>query len=532
MASFLSHSGSKQTMAVGVQSLSSTINGPKERRTVMLIGETGCGKSTLINCMASYFLGGTVDRPRIVIPNKVYRRTTESGYAAHSEANIDDPTVSQTRKCAMYEFEKDNVIYRFIDTPGLSDFAITGGRYGDDEVVNAILTAAGQAGELQAIILIINGSVPKLTVNLGSALRRIAASYPDVLLKNMIAVFSNSYFRIPNFDISLLPNKPKFHFTMNNAAFSSRPSDWDAEEAKMQIMYWEKGFRRIDEMIRVIDQLPAQQTQTCSEIVVNRSKIQDSVYQVVMEIDKQQRLLLQMQELRQKLGILQQKQKHIHMDATRSARDQTYLEAQDRLVAEANEAATREDSGQLRSYVRELKDAVYAASPEFTTEDIDQIIRLAQRWKEYRSRIESRGSRLSWPQQGREGRDKKTKNTPISSAEQKLTEIRDEMSEIEAQLATMEEQQREASERISKGQAMVDRVCQELKATCRDFNFTAELAKAREELREVLQHLQTAEGRRKVEDYLDSLRQLGDNLNQQSTITGKRTGIYSKKLFS
>jgi len=515
----------------GAQSLSAVANVPRELRTALLVGETGCGKSTLVNSLANYFLAGTLDRPKIVIPNKVYRQPTERGFANHSEANIDDPTVSQTKKCAMYEFVKDNVVYRFIDTPGLSDFAITGTHYGDDETVNAILTAAGQAGELQAIILIINGSVPKLTVNLKSALRRIASSYPDVLLRNMLAVFTNSDFRNPNFDVKLLPNKPMHHFTMNNAAFSSRLREWDQEELKMQRLYWEKGMRKIDEMVSVINRLPAQQTQACSEIVGNRSKIQSTVHRVITEIDRQQLFMQQMREIQQQINVLQQKQQHIQLNANRSTRDLAYLAAQEKVEATASESAARRDSGQLAAYLAKLQEAVSEASTDSTTEEIDQIINFAQRWKDCRSKLDIRGSRLTDPQQAREVLDKKGKShshSQTSAAEEEFAVTRSELERLQARLKALEEQQWEASERISKGQAEVERTCRELQATCREFNFTAELAQTRDALRGELQHLKTEEGKRKAVAYLGSLAELGDVLNQQVP----RAKQYSKRITS
>lgn len=80
----------------------------------------------------------------------------EKPIAAESKSQA----VSQTRTCATFSFQSPNKSVKFdvIDTPGLAD---TKGMAQDQQNVDMILEAAKNAGSLNAVLLVVNGRVPR-----------------------------------------------------------------------------------------------------------------------------------------------------------------------------------------------------------------------------------------------------------------------------------------------------------------------------------------------------------------------------------
>jgi predicted GTPase len=90
---------------------------------VLVIGETGSGKSTFINYLTNYFRGGSLQNVKVAIPSKYRPVITEQ--FAHCENNLRDTTQSKTDMCNQYIFidaaSPSQRQYLFLDTPGLSD---------------------------------------------------------------------------------------------------------------------------------------------------------------------------------------------------------------------------------------------------------------------------------------------------------------------------------------------------------------------------------------------------------------------------
>ena len=338
----------------------------KKSRVVLLIGETGTGKSTFVNYLANYFLQGSLSKLKVVIPNKIYRTANVTGFENHSEASLDDVTGSQTRSCITYSFRRDKAMFRFIDTPGLSDTSNSATEHVDDNSINTILTAASQAGKLHAIVLIINGSASRLTISLRNALQRISGNYSDVFLNDMIVIYTNCQKGGKNFNESSLPFFPKRTFVMDNSAFCSPPSDWDEEDREQQELSWKLSMQRIKEIVDFIDQLGPQFTEVFQEVVGSRNAIISHILRASAEIQKQQTLIEVLTELKSQRSTPESKLTREEVKA--SAHDGLFQ----LLQHQETSAATRSQAESMYSYVQAKHTGVAThaqSASNYTTQD-------------------------------------------------------------------------------------------------------------------------------------------------------------------
>nr|XP_029729939.1 uncharacterized protein LOC115253545 isoform X2 [Aedes albopictus] len=274
---------------------------------IILFGETGSGKSTMINYLTNYFHNGTPRNFKIAIPTK-HHEATEG--LEHHEDNVQDASKSQTRACSIYDFRKQDTIFNFIDTPGLSD---TEGVAQDDFNIQQIMGAAEQSGVLTAIILVINGTQARATVNLRNTLCLLRSSIPDILLQNLVVVLTNCSATSVNFDLAHLkpwtiPEANIFH--MNNSALSRPVSQWINNERMKKDLEreWEYSMETIDELIQSLKLLGGKATEAFKQMRINRDRIKSQLHSILLDVKK-------FQGLQNELGLCKCKHSHFrHYD--------------------------------------------------------------------------------------------------------------------------------------------------------------------------------------------------------------------------
>ncbi|RGB32832.1 hypothetical protein C1646_762420 [Rhizophagus diaphanus] len=239
---------------------------------ILLLGGTGTGKSTIINMMANYFLGGTLENPKVVIPTK-----------NNSEAKIGDVTKSQTTTCCNYEFKHPgNSFYDFIfiDTPGMSD---TNGIEQDYKNIEEIINAAINVDLLTAIVIIASGTEARMTPTIMNTIILLRNNLPDEIVYNNLLLIltkctkSSACFSEDTFAKEIA--KPKQIFYMDNQVFCTDPQIWlnDEDEYSFVQHQWNKSFKTFDNLLKMITEMNATSTKAFATMRDLRNKIKSEI---------------------------------------------------------------------------------------------------------------------------------------------------------------------------------------------------------------------------------------------------------------
>ncbi len=173
---------------------------PRKALNILLLGETGVGKSTFINAFANYVNHETLGDAR----NKML--TLISSSFSISDDDYVDHTVkitvqneqnerpskkgeSSTQSCRSYFFPSKHGALRIIDTPGVGD---TRGENQDQLNFNNILTYIAQYPELHAICILLKPNCSRLTSGFRLCLIQLLNNLEKSASQNIIFIFTNA----------------------------------------------------------------------------------------------------------------------------------------------------------------------------------------------------------------------------------------------------------------------------------------------------------------------------------------------------
>ncbi|XP_039635400.1 uncharacterized protein LOC120545270 isoform X2 [Perca fluviatilis] len=154
----------------------------KNNKTILLVGETGSGKSTLINALVNYAMGVKWD-------DDIWFKIVEEEKRSQSRSQTSDVIVYQ-----IFGFEGKPLPYSLtiIDTPG---YGTTDGIEHDD-IISQRLTDLFQSDdgvhEINAVGLVMKGSENRLSDRLRYIFDSVISLFGKDLEKNIVALISHS----------------------------------------------------------------------------------------------------------------------------------------------------------------------------------------------------------------------------------------------------------------------------------------------------------------------------------------------------
>ncbi|XP_063922827.1 uncharacterized protein LOC135137164 isoform X2 [Zophobas morio] len=167
---------------------------------ILLLGETGVGKSTFINSFANYVNSKTFDIARkskavVLIPTRVTVYDAKTGEDKSIKVGDDGnerqevgSSATQSVKTYVFPAGGDRLI-RLIDTPGLGD---TEGVERDNQNCEEILAYLAQLNKINAICLLMKPTNDRNTTLFSYCVQRVLSQFHKSACRNVVFLFTNA----------------------------------------------------------------------------------------------------------------------------------------------------------------------------------------------------------------------------------------------------------------------------------------------------------------------------------------------------
>lgn len=241
----------------------------KKAITFLVIGETGSGKTTLINSFVNALMGVTIGLNfRYVI-------------VSEHESNLSQAQ-SQTQEVTIYNIKtKDGKLYQIVDTPGYGDVrGIT-----QDKIITEKISKAfkEKLHSINAICFVARSSSPRLTPTQKYIFHSIFELFGEDVMPNIIAMLTFCDGENPQvlaalqepgsiYDTIIPHVESPWYYKFNNSAFFSLNIN-----DQFTRMFWDLGMRSFKRFMKRLEKLKKINLNQTKEVLTERQKLENLI---------------------------------------------------------------------------------------------------------------------------------------------------------------------------------------------------------------------------------------------------------------
>uniref|UniRef100_A0A8C2FHQ2 AAA+ ATPase domain-containing protein n=1 Tax=Cyprinus carpio TaxID=7962 RepID=A0A8C2FHQ2_CYPCA len=247
----------------------------KPHKTILLVGETGTGKTTLINTMINYMLG-------VKREDKVWFEITDD-QSDRTSAH------SQTSRVTVYEFylKESKTDLTIIDTLG---YGATRGVELDKEIGKGLLNlckSAEKIHEIHAVCLVIKASQNRLSDRQIYIFDAVQSLFGKDIAENIILLFTHSDGMHPKNALTAVKEakikcavndkKQPVFFLFNNRQSEPADEEHDEEYEMIQELAWNRSFRGMKQLFGFVDKIRPKSLKMTQDVLQEREQLEANI---------------------------------------------------------------------------------------------------------------------------------------------------------------------------------------------------------------------------------------------------------------
>ncbi|KAJ9461671.1 Dual specificity protein kinase shkE [Diplonema papillatum] len=237
-------------------------------RTLLLIGETGSGKSTLINAMANYAAG-------VQYNDKVRYKLVEEPEK--------DQAFSQTQTVTSYHVwvAKNSFTLRLIDTPGFGD---TSGVERDEAITKEIYEFLQKEDEIHGVCFVAAASLPRLTVTQQYIINKVLTMFGTDAVENiyLLVTFADGKRAqvLSAIKASGFPYNENHGFHFNNSALFAQGADRNEYSRN----FWQMGQHSLEKFFLNLSSKEPFNLGKTKDVIATQKKLQNYVASITPQV--------------------------------------------------------------------------------------------------------------------------------------------------------------------------------------------------------------------------------------------------------